>query len=54
LPLPALPLPGLPLPIPAPLAGHSYFMDDRALTPEYLRWLDEGSGGMGDLVVIKN
>lgn len=62
LPLP-LPLPsgfpsGSPLPLPLPLPGlaggsASYGFEERSVTPEYQSWLDQGTGGMGDLVLIK-
>ncbi|MES2883887.1 MAG: hypothetical protein V4709_03730 [Pseudomonadota bacterium] len=48
--LPGLPaLPGLP-----GLAGAYQSFEERAVTPEYQQWLDDGTGGMGDLVVIKD
>ena len=33
-------------------AGASSSFEERAVTPEYQQWLDDGMGGMGDLVVI--
>jgi len=60
LPLP-IPIPSgglpLPLPIPIPVGGALTFvatsMQEREVTPEYQQWLDAGTGGMGDLVLIK-
>ena len=54
---PALPMPaGTPaLPVPgAPLAGSYHLLQEREVTPEYQRWLDEGTGGMGDLLIVKD
>ena len=45
---PALPVPG------APLAGSYHLLQEREVTPEYQRWLDEGTGGMGDLLIVKD
>lgn len=43
-------------PITGPLggftAGATSSFEERAVTPEYQQWLDDGMGGMGDLVVI--
>ena len=51
-PAPAPAPAALPSPVPAPFAAQM-FLDERRVTPEYQRWLDEGTGGMGDLVLIK-
>lgn len=56
LPIP-IPSGGLPLPIPLPAGAQLPFMgasaQEREVTPEYQQWLDAGTGGMGDLVLIK-
>lgn len=60
LPIPApsgggLPVPapsGGGLPVPAPFAGSNGYFEERDVTPEYQQWLDAGTGGMGDLVLI--
>lgn len=50
-------LPGAPAGSPslpgAPLSGGYASYEERAVTPEYQQWLDAGTGGMGDLVLIK-
>ena len=52
---PLSPVTGPLSPVTGPLGlftgGNSSF-EERAVTPEYQQWLDEGMGGMGDLVVI--
>ena len=37
----------------APLSGAYVSFEERTVTPEYQQWLDAGTGGMGDLVLIK-
>lgn len=41
------------VPTPTPFAGAFYKLDERSAIPAYQQWLDSGTGGMGDLVVIK-
>ncbi len=52
---PLSPLTGPLSPVLGPLGlftGNSASFEERAVTPEYQQWLDAGTGGMGDLIVI--